>query len=443
MDMVLFLFLLLLAAFPRLQEAEDRSVQWGKGFHTVPETTSVNMTCKMNGKEMCCTALELNSNATQELGNDHRPIGLGLTKQDESFHHLHHMKIHPRHSKCHMTREYFSSKYELRHFEMAKNISTGSSSVYERRKALLNFISSTPEIEKAKYWLKVVKSHMSSEYVPELNRIDRNYLSKFVVTKKCEDDRGVLTETSWEEYIEPLNILFRHPFSLTGGRNDLDKAFMSLPKEHRRSLLSTDHILLHSGLSYYNNSHLNHGHMNPSKPNKHYFFDAGSSLFYTSVGLFICAYSQRKISFDAMYGWEATLLEPSSFWKHVPAKWLPYYHFYNVPVEPGFAGHHSVLRIIDEVVREDDFVSFKLDIDNSTVEIPIFQAIVENTNGIAKKIDELFFEFHFDCEMMQFSGWEEPDPQTFPKGVKKMDRVYAYEQFLALRKLGIRAHAYI
>ena len=324
--------------------------------------------------------------------------------------------------------------YELRHFEMAKNISTSSSNVFERRKALLEFISSTPEIEKAKYWLNIVKNHMSSEYVPELNRLDRNYLSKFVVTKRCEDEKGVLTEALWEEYIEPLNILFRHPFSLTGGRNDLEKAFTSLPKEHKRPLLSVDHILLHSGLSYYNNSHLNHGHINPSKPNKHYFFDAGSSLFYTSVGLFICAYSQRKISFDAMYGWETTLLEPSSFWKYVPIKWLPHYHFYNVPVEPGFSGYHSVLRIINEIAREDDFVSFKLDIDNPSVEIPIFQAIVDNTDGIAKKIDELFFEYHFVFGRLDV-GWKHGKLNTtVNEALDTMGR---------LRRLGIRSHFWI
>ena len=439
----MLLLLLLLVVLPCLPEAEDRRVQWGEGVRSVIETTNVDMTCKLNGKPICCLALEPGSNnATHNLGNDYRPIGLGLTKHDESFQLVHHMKVPPRHARCQVIRDYVSSKYELRHFEMARNISLRSSNLFERRKALLDFISSTPEIEKAKYWLKVIKNHMSSEKIPELNRIDRNYLSKFVVTKKCKDEKGILSEASWEEYIEPLNILFRHPFSLTGGRNDLNKAFKPLADEHRRPLLSTDHILLQSGLNYYNNSHLNHGHVNPSKPNKHYFFDVGSSLFYTSPAFFICAYSQRKMSFDAMYSWESTLLEPSSFWKYVPARWLPHYHFYNTPVEAGYAGHHSVLRIINEIASEDDFVSFKLDIDNSTIEVPIFQDIVNNVDGIAKKIDELFFEFHFDCEMMQFSGWDEPDPNIFPQGLAKMDRVFAFEQFLALRKLGVRAHVY-
>ena len=439
MLLLLLLLLLSITVFPS-HETDGGCIRWGKGFHTNTDTTNILMSCELNRQRVCCSALEP-TNATQETGNDFRPIGIGLTKHDESFPLLHHMKVHPRHTRCQLKREYFSSKYELRHYEMAKNISSHSSDVFERRKMLLDFVSSTPEVEKAKYWLQIVKNHMSSDKVPEPNRLDRNYLSKFAVTKKCEDDKGVMTEASWEEYIEPLNILFRHPFSLTGGRNDLDKAFQSLDKEHRRPLVSTDHILFHSGLSYYNNSHLNHGHINPSKPNSHYFFDAGSSLFYTSVGLFMCAYSQRKISFDAIYGWEATLLEPSNFWTYVPSKWLPYYHFYNVPIESGFSGHHSILRIIDEIAREDDFVSFKLDIDNAAVEIPILQAIIQNSEGISAKIDELFFEFHFDCEMMQFSGWDTPDPKFFPKGAK-VDRVYAYEQFLALRKLGIRAHVY-
>ena len=77
------------------------------------------------------------------------------------------------------------------------------------------------------------------------------------------------------------------------------------------------------------------------RPNHHFLLDAGSSMFSSSISFFSCAYSQRKvkplaftviirtivsaddsnafnqISFNEVYTWELTLLEPSKFWEDV------------------------------------------------------------------------------------------------------------------------------
>ena len=70
---------------------------------------------------------------------------------------------------------------------------------------------------------------------------------------------------------------------------------------------------------------------------------------------------------DVMYGWEVTLLEPTSFWDGVPDEISQSYHFYNVPISSNITASSNPLRIIKDIATLDDFVSFKLDVDTPTV----------------------------------------------------------------------------
>jgi hypothetical protein len=66
-------------------------------------------------------------------------------------------------------------------------------------------------------------------------------------------------------------------------------------------------------------------------------------------------------------------LEPKQFWNDVPLKWKPYYHFYNIPITSALNSTDSPLAFIQNIAEEDDFVSFKLDVDTPSVELPILQ----------------------------------------------------------------------
>jgi hypothetical protein len=127
-----------------------------------------------------------------------------------------------------------------------------------------------------------VKDHMASERIPEELPHDRNFLSRFVVTKTCDDpgsesSQGGLQTAVWEEWIEPLSIHFRHPFSYSSGSNkDLIKSFWRLPKDERKSIVASEYVLLQSPLSFYNNSHINHGLTHTSR------YDSGV-LFYSLI----------------------------------------------------------------------------------------------------------------------------------------------------------------
>ena len=84
-----------------------------------------------------------------------------------------------------------------------------------------------------------------------------------------------------------------------------------------------------------------------------------------------------------------------------------------------------------------DFVSFKLDIDNTDVELPIALNILKDPS-VSNLIDEFFFELHFRCEVMSDCGWGTGIPIESNGFV--LDRNHALKLFRDLRDLGIRAH---
>lgn len=137
-----------------------------------------------------------------------------------------------------------------------------------------------------------------------------------------------------------------------------------------------------------------------------------------------------------MYGWEVSLLEPDEFWEKVPPIWRPYYHFYNTPVSSNSTHGNSLIRFVQQLATEDDFVSLKIDIDTPPVEVAIALNILRDRD-VAKLIDEFFFELHFRCEILQYYGWGLP-----PKEIQGLvlDRYHAMEFFRDFRKLGIRSH---
>jgi len=170
---------------------------------------------------------------------------------------------------------------------------------------------------------------------------------------------------------------------------------------------------------------------------KHYLFDAGTSTFDSSLYWFTCGYSQRGVSFDQVYGWEMTLLEPTKYWSLVPAKWKPYWHFHNVPVAADVSHPDSPLRYIQQLARPQDFVAFKLDIDHPDMEMPIAMKLLQDP-AVTALVDEFFFELHFRCEVMTSCGWGKRVPKH-SHGLELV-RSKVLRFFIELRQKGIRAH---
>lgn len=89
-----------------------------------------------------------------------------------------------------------------------------------------------------------------------------------------------------------------------------------------------------------------------------------------------------------------TLLEPTDYWSRVPSKWKPYWHFHNIPIEANSDSSDSPIRYLKELAKPEDFVAFKLDIDNPKMEMPIAMSLL-NDESVSELVDEFFFELHF------------------------------------------------
>jgi len=109
-----------------------------------------------------------------------------------------------------------------------------------------------------------------------------------------------------------------------------------------------------------------------------------------------------------------------------------------VPISGGEVDDLSPLRFIKDIANEDDFVSYKLDVDNPAVEIPQAMALLKDPD-VAKLVDEFFYELHFRCEILLTCGWGDTHIEEEYEGLK-MDRSHVLQFFTELRKVGIRAH---
>ena len=216
----------------------------------------------------------------------------------------------------------------------------------ERLEALIDYITSEASITNATRWLGRVKEHMSSYKVKSGSATDKEYLSRFEVTRTC----GGKVVKKWTEWIEPMTLTTRHPFSYSTCKK-IYQRFEGVPRTGRSNV---DYVLLKSGRDLYWEEGGDVRQQKQQRQRKHYLLDAGTSTFESSLAWFTCAYSQRKVSFDGVYAWEKTLLEPSDYWARVPPKWIPYWHFYNDAIQADEKAHNSPVRMLKAIVEPRD-----------------------------------------------------------------------------------------
>lgn len=142
------------------------------------------------------------------------------------------------------------------------------------------------------------------------------------------------------------------------------------------------------------------------------------------------------IFFEQIFGWEMTLLEPQDFWKKVPRQIKPFYHFFNVPISATANDLNNPLTIIKDIAQEEDYVSFKLDVDTPAIEIPLAIDLLNDAEAVSL-VDEFFFELHFHCEILTPCCWHN---EAATSELLSLDRKGAMNLFLDLRKKGVRSH---
>ena len=253
------------------------------------------------------------------------------------------------------------------------------------------------------------------------------------------------------EPIEPLSGIARHPFASVGCKPHLNNP-------HNIHKLNITYLIISN----------NCGSRQP-KP-RMLLFDMGASVgfygipggLYTSVPtravptksskfapslpMFYSMYKDRCLEPDDVFAWEPNPRVGSREWfgelpPQIRAK-VRYYKDFVFEGKPSDAeatmdeaSRHPVnsfLAILQAVAKPDDFVAVKIDIDTPEVELTIVQAIAEKP-FLAALIDELYFEYHFYYDGLDF-GWKTETKGDVDSALGLMRR---------LRDLGIRAHFWI
>ena len=374
-------------------------------------------------------------------------------------------------SHCRMTKTYMPSPYEQRQRVKNKELIDLYPNYEERRKALMDLMTSDLEIDAANIWLERVRVHVTEGAPGIVTAEDEEYLSRFRTLVTCPDHLNLTKASySWDNWIEPLNIYFRHPFSYEGldnfnhilqhpitfknmyhGRNA--RGFIDLinndyvlveglnqnngtPVPGCQSLPSDLHIDIPLDSSEFTNTSSKHKGVT-----KNYMLDAGSSRYDSSLFWFVCSYLLQGLTFDRIFAWEFTLLEPRDYWQHVPEAIKLILTFFNIPITNDNKDMDCPLQFIKKLASPRDFVSFKLDVDNQDVEIPIAMKLSQDPE-LYNLVDEFFFELHFNHELMTASPiWGTEALQKSLHGLN-MDRVGAWELFHTLREKGVRAHVW-
>ena len=171
-------------------------------------------------------------------------------------------------------------------------------------------------------------------------------------------------------------------------------------------------------------------------PPRALYFDAGASFWGDGFGLkqVLAHYAAMGLPFDEVFAWESSRsYNGGDFFADAPPRTQHATHYVNMPVVTVPGDRNNPLSAIALVARPQDYVVFKLDVDNSAVELALTEQLISNATLLAL-VDEFFFEDHVDVREMH-TVWSE----FIGSGRTLRD---SYELFGRLRAAGVRAHSY-
>jgi hypothetical protein len=253
--------------------ATEAGPVWGTLFNgAVSSNQFPKLGCEFNDKKICCSAMESVAKKNKKPKN-------------------------PLHHHCSLVKKYFPSPYEKRHLEVAEELAK-IPELHNRTIKFIEFIESSEEIDHTKRWLDRVATRQQGIPLTE-NDIDREYLSRFRVTRKCSNNAA---NHSWWEYIEPLSVHARHPFGLGECWHPHfheEARVYNGTAAPNASLLAVDYLLLQTPSDLTGHASATsveqqgrHSPRSSSFPHEVFLFDAGTSRFDSSLFWFICAYQQ-------------------------------------------------------------------------------------------------------------------------------------------------------
>ena len=174
-----------------------------------------------------------------------------------------------------------------------------------------------------------------------------------------------------------------------------------------------------------------------------FFYLGASQSFTISTQYFACAYAQTGINVDQIYSYEYVKHDPVMWWNSVPSPFTKKLHFINVGVGADVKSEYNPVHLIKSLFEPNDFVAFKLDVDTSDIEIPIFLEILEDPS-VHSLIDEFIFELHYNCPVMsKWWGHVVLKANSTKSHALSFNRVTALKMFSDLRHKGVRAHFWV
>lgn len=257
-----------------------------------------------------------------------------------------------------------------------------------------------------------------------------------------------------QEPIEPLSGIARHPFAKVGCQDSM----------FNKNIFDIEYLVLHNNCG-----------STASKP-RTILYDMGASVGFKgvpggiystsprlagglapSLPLFYRLYADRCLEPDLVFAWEPNpKVTLDEFFGELPQSIREKVHFYQDYVtdevfqqrlkhpmaliaanatkyaKTAVSKTTTLLKELVNHAKPEDFVIVKLDIDTPEVEHAMVQSIAESPN-VAALIDEMFFEYHFHFDGLNF-GWGTEVAGNVDTALGLMHR---------LRTLGIRSHFWI
>lgn len=223
-------------------------------------------------------------------------------------------------------------------------------------------------------------------------------------------------------YIEPLLPPLRHPdFCFVNAKNPRSKEFQS-------SLMKLTYLVHDFGAMC----------RQLKRHSKIVLVDMGASLNFHKKDPIMPAvyltelYRKFGFPFDHVYAFEVTPTPPAEVYEKLPAHLMAAYHWINVGVSADPTSLLNPLKLILENFHEDDLIVIKLDIDTSSIEVPLAMQLLQD-DRYSKLIDHFYFEHHVGNAELAAS-WK----KSMKGSVKE-----SLDLFAGLRKKGIAAHSWV
>ena len=192
------------------------------------------------------------------------------------------------------------------------------------------------------------------------------------------------------------------------------------------------------------------------------FLDLGAGLYSTggrtpgavngsSLKWFSWRYGQIGAEFERIIAFEARAFKPTKLWDSMPPWIMSKLQYFNVPAAAEAGAKLNPWRILEGIASERDYVVVKLDIDHAATELALVHQLLDDRNGVARLVDELFWEHHVAGSALccpKLWRWREPTGlgwarMSFNRSNADETLAGSYALLHQLRSRGIRAHSWV